>query len=311
MTILLAALLVQSGIDWKTDYDAALAEAKKSGRYLHVHVWGPDCHYCEMMERKTFPDAEAIKLSNERFVNVKIGTTTHRKLCEKFEVGPIPVTILVSPDGEKAGEWVGYLGPAEYRASLEGGVKAHATLKDVEPKLKATPDDPALLSAVAAARADLGDARRAGTLYRQAAGKTADAKAKSILLLKAFELWNSLEGEPALNADLAALAGELDAFDAALELKDDAAFVRAMVAINEEKLDDALAKLAALTKTWPKSDRAPHALIMEANLLHHHKEDHPGALARCQAVIDGWPKTEWAENAKSMMEHIKAHSGSK
>ena len=311
MITILLALAAQSGIDWKTDYDAALADAKKSGRYVHVHVWGPDCHFCEMMEAKTLPDPDVIKLSNETFINVKLGTETHTQLCIKLGVEPIPATILISPEGEKIAHWAGFLSPTQYRASLEGGVKAHAKLKELEPKLKAAPEDAALLAESAACRSELGNARLGGDLYRKAAAFTKDAKARSGHLLKAFELWNTLPGEPALNADLAALAEELDKFDDALELKDDAAYARAMVSINEEKWDAAIAKLEVVVKTWPKSDRAPAALLTQADLLHHAKEDHKAAMAKCQAVIDGFPGTPWAENAKSVLDHIKAHAGEK
>jgi hypothetical protein len=188
-------------------------------------------------------------------------------------------------------------------------VAAHAKLKELEPKLKAAPEDPALIAELAGCRADLGDARLGGDLYRKAAGKTEGAKERSVLLLKAFELWNALPGEAALNADLAALAEELDGFDAALELKDDAAYCRAMVAINGEKWDEAIAKLEAVVAGWPKGDRAPAALLTQADLLHHAKEDHDAAMRKCQAVIDGFPGTPWAENAKAVLAHIKAHAG--
>jgi len=311
MTPLLAALLLQAGIDWKTDYDAALAEAKKSGRYVHVHVWGPNCHYCEMMDQRTLPDAGVVRFSNETFINVKLGTETHGKLCQQLGVEPIPATILISPEGVKIAHWAGFLGPQQYRTLLEGGVAAHGKLKTLEPKLKESPEDPKLLAELGSVRVELGDARLGGDLYRKAAAKTKDAKERSTLLLKAFEHWNSLPGEPALNADLAALAEELDAFDPALELKDDAAYARAMVDINGEKWDQAIAKLEIVVKTWPKGDRAPASLLTQADLLHHAKEDHKAAMAKCQAVIDGFPDTPWAENAKAVLAHIKAHAGEK
>jgi hypothetical protein len=45
-TLLAAAVLLAAAqdkkIDWKTDYKAALAEAKKAGRLVVVHFWGDD-----------------------------------------------------------------------------------------------------------------------------------------------------------------------------------------------------------------------------------------------------------------------------
>jgi hypothetical protein len=311
MTALLLAISLQAPIEWKTDFDAALAAAKTSGRYLHVHVWAPDDPAGEAMEARTLAKADVAAFSNEGFVNVRIGTKTHEALCRKFGVGEAPATLLLSSDGEKVGLWSGYLGPAEYRKALGGGVKAHGRLKEIGPKLKESPDDPALLVADAECRADLGDALGAGYGLSRAAAKTADAKAKGGLLVRAFEHLNTLPGEAELNANMTRLAEELARLDPELGFQDDVVFVHAMVEINREKWDQALQKLEIVVKSWPKGDRAPSALLTQADLLHHAKEDHKAALAKCKAVMDGWPGTEWAERAKHSFEHIQAHAGQK
>ena len=42
MTVLLAlVVLAQEKIQWTRDHDAALAEAKKAGKYVIVHFSGP------------------------------------------------------------------------------------------------------------------------------------------------------------------------------------------------------------------------------------------------------------------------------
>ena len=58
MPFLATALVLSqaAGIDWKKDYDAALREAAKGGRYVVVYFAGPDCPPCARMAETTFKD---------------------------------------------------------------------------------------------------------------------------------------------------------------------------------------------------------------------------------------------------------------
>src|SRR5207237_1975669 len=54
-------------LDWKQDYDAALQEAKKDGRFVVVVFGGPDCPPCAKMHETTFKDKAVVEHVNKTY----------------------------------------------------------------------------------------------------------------------------------------------------------------------------------------------------------------------------------------------------
>lgn len=262
------------------------------------------------MEAETFSNAGVIEFSNKSFVNVHLRTDADKGVAQKYGVGPIPVTYLLSPEGERISTFLGYLPADDYRQALEKALGAHKKLLAFAPRLKAAPEDPALLTEAAGLYEDLGDSKKAATSLLRAAAKTAGAKEVGALYLKAFRLLNDLDSDDEVNTSMTGIADLLDALDldGKLGLKDDAAYVRAMVDCNKESLDAAIKKLEELVAKWPDGDRVPDSLLVLANLYHHAKEDNAKAEKLLKSVMEKYAKSEFAGRAKAMLEHMKKHA---
>jgi uncharacterized protein YyaL (SSP411 family) len=59
-------------VDWQPWGEAALTEARERERPLLVSIGYSACHWCHVMERESFEDAEIAALMNENFVCVKV-----------------------------------------------------------------------------------------------------------------------------------------------------------------------------------------------------------------------------------------------
>jgi uncharacterized protein YyaL (SSP411 family) len=59
-------------VDWHPWGDEAIARAREEDKPLLVSIGYSACHWCHVMERESFEDAEVAKLMNERFVCVKV-----------------------------------------------------------------------------------------------------------------------------------------------------------------------------------------------------------------------------------------------
>ncbi|MEA2229089.1 MAG: uncharacterized protein QOF04_2719, partial [Solirubrobacteraceae bacterium] len=59
-------------VDWLPWGDEALRRAREDDRPLLVSIGYSACHWCHVMERESFEDAETAALMNERFVCVKV-----------------------------------------------------------------------------------------------------------------------------------------------------------------------------------------------------------------------------------------------
>jgi uncharacterized protein len=64
-------------VDWHPWGEDALAEARERDVPLLVSIGYSACHWCHVMERESFEDAETAALMNDRFVNVKVDREEH------------------------------------------------------------------------------------------------------------------------------------------------------------------------------------------------------------------------------------------
>lgn len=259
------------------------------------------------MDADTYSNAGVIEYSNKTFVNVGIFLDKENKVAEKFKVAAIPVTFLVDSEGQKVATWVGYVEAEPYKKGLEQALAAHKKLLELGPKLKASPEDPALLAEAGAIHGDLGDGKKAAEAFAKAAGKTADAKARGELLVKAFKQLNDSEADDEVNKAILDVAERLEKIDPKLGFADDALYARAMADFNKEAWDPAIKKLEEIVAKWPEGDKAPEALLTLGDLYHHVKKDNAKAEKALKAVIEKYPKSELVERAKGFLEHMKKH----
>ncbi len=59
-------------VDWHPWSDDAFEKAKAEDKPALVSIGYAACHWCHVMERESFEDAETAELMNERFVNIKV-----------------------------------------------------------------------------------------------------------------------------------------------------------------------------------------------------------------------------------------------
>jgi len=261
------------------------------------------------MGADTYSNAAVIEFSNKHFVNVEIRTDKDGDTAQKFRVDAIPATFLLSPDGDRVSSWIGYVGPEDYTQGLGKAATAHKKLKEIEPKLKASPDDLALNREAAELYEAMTDHRNAADFYRKLASKAGEKKAKAEFLVKLLKQLYNLEVDDALNAGILEAAGQLDALDGdgKLGVQDDAEMARGMVAINREKFDDAISKFQGVADRWPEGDKAPLALLWLGDLYHHAKKNNDKAEKLLKTLIEKYPKSEYAKDAKDFLEHMKRH----
>src|SRR3954466_12430543 len=59
-------------VDWYPWGEEALARAREEDKPILLSIGYSACHWCHVMERESFENAETAKLMNESFVNVKV-----------------------------------------------------------------------------------------------------------------------------------------------------------------------------------------------------------------------------------------------
>ena len=95
-------------VDWYPWGDEALARARGEDRPILLSVGYAACHWCHVMERESFEDAETAAVMNEHFVSVKVDREERPDVDAIYMDavqtmtghGGWPMTVFLTPDGE-------------------------------------------------------------------------------------------------------------------------------------------------------------------------------------------------------------------
>src|SRR3954451_15093188 len=108
-TLLCAAGPVIGGeIAWRSDYEAALVEAKEAHKPLILDFTASWCGPCRMMEATTFADA-TVQNALKTVVPVRIDFDRNPEIVGKYQVKAIPNLVLLNQFGETVATSTGML----------------------------------------------------------------------------------------------------------------------------------------------------------------------------------------------------------
>ncbi|MBL9137566.1 MAG: thioredoxin family protein [Verrucomicrobiales bacterium] len=121
------------GAEWKTDFAAAKADAKKDGKLLFLDFTGSDwCPPCMQMKKDTLDKPEFLEFAGKQLVLVEVDfprrksqTAAQKKanqdLATKFNIEGYPTFVLATAEGKELGRHVGYLrgGPDALMAKIK------------------------------------------------------------------------------------------------------------------------------------------------------------------------------------------------
>lgn len=126
----------ETPLTWHDDWDAAFAEAKRTGQPLFVDFTGLTCTNCRWMEANMFPNPEVRRLLG-KYVRVHLYTddrhdakgvarsqANERLQQSRYQTVALPFYALVSPDGNDIATFPGLTrDPDEFAAFLRKGLK--------------------------------------------------------------------------------------------------------------------------------------------------------------------------------------------
>src|SRR5260221_7749691 len=95
-------------VDWYAWGDEALKRAREEEKPILLSIGYSACHWCHVMERESFENAETAALMNEHYVNIKVDREERADLDSIYMdavvamtgSGGWPMTVFLTPDGE-------------------------------------------------------------------------------------------------------------------------------------------------------------------------------------------------------------------
>lgn len=112
-------------------WDQAMTTAQEEGKFIVVDVYTDWCHWCKVMDDKTYADPAVAGLMKESFVAVKLNAErantvnfkgrayTEMDLARSFNVNGFPTTMFLASDGALIGKIPGYIEAPVFKQILE------------------------------------------------------------------------------------------------------------------------------------------------------------------------------------------------
>lgn len=306
--ICLLALLLQSGIDWRSDYDKARTEARDGSRLLVLHFFMTGRPICKSMEDETFGHADVTRVIREKFVAVRMDVEARPELFESA-IGSrgVLATCVLDRDGDVVSELRGYAGPQVFLRFLEKAQAGVASLKSAREALAASPLAPDRLLALGEAYRQCDSPRRAAECYARAlecAGPRVetDWKGPGAVCHERLARIGVIRGKNLEARSHLAAARMLDPEGRATST-DRLLLTEGLVLAVERKHAEAAAVLRDALKRYPSSEESDHLLYALGFVLHQSNQDKP-ALEVLEDAAKRFPQSSWLPAMKEQIEHI-------
>jgi len=107
----------RAGVRWQGWSDNVFERARRENRLVLLDLEAVWCHWCHVMEEKTYGDPAVIKLLDARFIPVKVDQDSRPDLSNRYEEYGWPATIIFNGQGAELAKRDGYI-PADEMAAL-------------------------------------------------------------------------------------------------------------------------------------------------------------------------------------------------
>lgn len=112
------------GIKWEQWSDEVFERAAREKRYVILDLEAVWCHWCHVMEEKTYSDPKVIELIKSKYIAVRVDQDSRPDIARRYENYGWPATVVFNAEGEGGGivEIVkrrGFLAPEVMLSMLE------------------------------------------------------------------------------------------------------------------------------------------------------------------------------------------------
>ena len=104
-------------INWMTWSKAAFEQAAQEKKPILMDISATWCHWCMVMDEKSYADPEIIRLINENYIPVRVDADRRPDIVNRYSAGGFPTTAFLLPNGDVIASAT-YIPPAPLREAL-------------------------------------------------------------------------------------------------------------------------------------------------------------------------------------------------
>lgn len=106
-------------VHWEPWTDNLFARAQKENKLVVLDLEAIWCHWCHVMEKKTYSNPEIARELKEHYITVKVDQDSRPDLANRYEDYGWPATIFFSPKGDELAKRQGFIEPDEMLSLLK------------------------------------------------------------------------------------------------------------------------------------------------------------------------------------------------
>src|SRR4051812_1093014 len=121
-------------LKWQPWTDQIFEQAKRENRFVILNLHAVWCHWCHVMEEKTYRDPDVVKLLQGKYLTVEVDADGRPDLANRYEDYGWPATVVFAPDGSEIVKRRGFLPPGEMASLLQAIIDDPSPGPSVQPE---------------------------------------------------------------------------------------------------------------------------------------------------------------------------------
>ena len=106
-------------VKWNDWSDEVFARAKKEDKLVLLDLEAVWCHWCHVMDEKTYSDSSVVHLLDKNVIAVKVDQDSRPDLANKYEKYGWPAIIVFNADGKELAKRSGYIEAEEFKKMIK------------------------------------------------------------------------------------------------------------------------------------------------------------------------------------------------
>lgn len=127
-------------VRWASAFPTALEQARAEQKYVMVDFFTDWCHWCKVLDQKTYQDARVTALT-DRMVSVRVNAEIDKDVAARYAVRGYPTIVFLNPDGSLRRRLSGFQPPEAFSPVLEDVLKSDTEAFALSSQLRAAPQD--------------------------------------------------------------------------------------------------------------------------------------------------------------------------
>jgi uncharacterized protein YyaL (SSP411 family) len=138
MAFSLCTAPAMADVKWEGWSEDLFDRAKRENKFVILDLEAVWCHWCHVMDEKTYSNPQVQKLMAEKYIAVRVDQDARPDLSNKYEDYGWPATIIFKSDGSELAKRAGFIPPDEMTSLLQEIIRNPTPGPSVKPKSKIT-----------------------------------------------------------------------------------------------------------------------------------------------------------------------------